>query len=112
MDIILRPSENVEFEMASDYWKTIFGVLQISQVRGRYWFTNERVIFRGGFATQVEIDYYDIASVKKCFIGPIIRFLPFGILVTTKVGEKHYFSILNRKKAYEFLESKISKRNI
>ena len=108
MNITLRPSETVEFEMKSDYWKALFGVLQISQIRGRYWFTNERVIFMGGLATKVQIDYYDIASIKKCFIGPIIRFLPFGILVTTKAGEKHYFSILNRKKAYEFLESKIT----
>lgn len=105
--ITLRPSENVELEMQSDYWKSIFGVLQFSQVRGKYWFTNERVIFLGGFATRVEIDYNEIASIKKCFIGPIIRFLPTGILVTTKAGEKHYFSILNRKKAYEFLESKV-----
>jgi len=110
MNITLRSSETAEFEMKSDYWKALFGVVLFSQIRGRYWFTNERVIFAGGIATQVQIDYYDIASIKKCFIGPIIRFLPFGILVTTKAGEKHYFSIFNRKKAYEFLESKIGNK--
>lgn len=109
--ITLRPSETVEFEMRSDYWKALFGFVLFSQIRGRYWFTNERVIFAGGIATQVQIDYYDIASVKKCFIGPVIRFIPTGILVTTKAGEKHYFSILNRKKAFEFLESKITYTN-
>lgn len=107
MEIQFRANETVEWETPSDYWKALFGVIQISQVRGRYWFTNERVIFAGGFATKVEIEYSEIASVKKCFIGPIIRFMPFGILVTTKTGEKHYFSILNRKKALEVLESKV-----
>lgn len=111
MEIQFRTNETVELEMASDYWKALFGVVQFSQIRGRYWFTNERVIFAGGFSTKIEIEYDDIASIKKCFIGPIIRFMPFGILVTTKSGEKHYFSILNRNKAYELLESKINKNS-
>jgi len=50
MNIALRPSETVELEMKSDYWKALFGVLQFSQIRGKYWFTNERVIFAGGIA--------------------------------------------------------------
>ena len=66
--------------------------------------------FRTNETVEFEIDYDDIASIKKCFIGPIIRFMPFGILVTTKSGEKHYFSILNRNKAYELLESKIGEK--
>lgn len=107
MEIQFRANEVVELEMASDYWSNLFGVIQFSQIRGRYWFTNERIIFAGGFAKKIEIDYYDIASVQKCFIGPIIRFLPTGILVTTKSGEKHYLSILGRQKVLDLLESKI-----
>ena len=107
MEIQFRENETVELEMRSDYWPALFGVLQYSQIRGKYWFTNERIIFAGGFTTRIDIEYYEIASVKKCFIGPIIRFLPTGILVTTKSGEKHYLSIFGRNKVLELLQSKI-----
>jgi len=107
MEIQLRANETVELEMLSDYWTNLGGIFLISQVRGRYWFTNERIIFAGGFGKRVEIEYYDIASVKKCCIGPLIRFMPTGILVTTKTGEKHFLSILGRGKVLELLASKI-----
>lgn len=107
MEIQFRANETVELEMPSDYWTNLGGIFLISQIRGRYWFTNERIIFAGGFGKLIEIDYFDIASVKKCFIGPLIRFLPTGILVTTKAGEKHYLSILGRGKVLDLLESKI-----
>lgn len=108
MDIELKENEAVIREMASDYWETLLG-LMISQKRGRYWFTTHRIIFRGGFATVVEIPYAEIASIKKCCVGSLLlRFMPTGIKITMKDGKKHYLSVLKRSEVMELLQSKIS----
>ena len=54
MEIELRGGEAVEKEIQGDYWGHLFGVLMTSQTRGHYGFTNERIVFKGGFATEVE----------------------------------------------------------
>ena len=44
----LHDGEAVEKEVKGDYWEKNLGLY--SQKTGKYWFTNERIIFRGGFA--------------------------------------------------------------
>ena len=108
MKIDLRENEVVEKEVKGDYWSGFFGLL-ISQTRGAYAFTNERIVFRGGFATTKEIEYKEIESIKKCNVGSfVLRIIPTGILVKTKNGKKHYLSVLGRKDILSFLEGKVN----
>ena len=43
-----------------------------------------------------EIPYSEIASIKKCAVGPIIPFVPTGIKVVMKDGTKHFLSVIGR----------------
>ena len=106
MDIQLRGNEVVEREVKGDYWGHIFGI-QLSQTRGKFAFTNERIVFKGGFGTTEEIEYNEIEMVKKCNVGGLIRFVPTGILVKMKNGKKHYLSVLGRKELLPMLEAKV-----
>lgn len=45
----LHEGEAVEKEFKSDYWEKT--LCFYSQKRGKYWLTNQRIVFRGGFAT-------------------------------------------------------------
>ncbi len=107
MEIELNQGEVIEKEIKSDYWDSLFGVILISQQRGSYAFTNERIVFKGGFATEIEIPYAEIESIKKCNVGGLIRFVPTGIKVVMKNGKKHYLSVLQRKQIMELIQSKI-----
>ena len=101
----LHEGEIMEKELQGDYWVKSFCFY--SQKRGKYWFTNERLIFQGGFMTELDIPYAEIESVKACNVGPLFPFLPTGVKVTTKSGESYKLSVLKRKSIIEFLETKI-----
>ncbi len=104
-EIELNEGEVIEKEFASDYWtKTL---IFMDQKRGRYWFTNERFVFKGGWGTEIDVPYNEITSVEKCCVGPLIRFVP-AIKVTTKYGHVHYLSLTKRKENLEYLSSKIT----
>lgn len=45
----LHEGEVVEKEFKSDYWEKT--LCFYSQKHGKYWLTNQRIVFRGGFAT-------------------------------------------------------------
>lgn len=78
----------------------------LGQNRGRYFFTNESLIFVGGFGVTIAVlPYRNIKEIKKCFVGP---FIPTGVRVTVfdeKKGKnkKHKLSLLGRKKWMEYL---------
>ena len=105
MNIELRENEVIEREMKSDYWETF--LFMMTQKRGKYYFTNERIIFQGGFVTQIEIPYNEIESIEKCNVGPFIRFVPTGIRVTMRDGKKHYLSVTKRNDIMELIQSKL-----
>ena len=107
MQLELQENEIVEKEISSDYWES-FGFIMISQIRGKYCFTNKRIVFRGGYAKEVEILYSEIESIKKCCVGGLIRFVPTGIKVTMKDGKKHYLSVVKRKQIMSLIQSKIN----
>ena len=101
----LLENEVVEKEFKSDYWEKT--LCFYSQKRGKYWLTNQRIIFRGGFATVLEIPYSEIESVQLCNIGGFVRIIPTGIKVTLKSGKTHRLSVTKRKEILAFLQSKI-----
>lgn len=101
--IELQGGESIVKEFQGDYWKKMFAFVY-SQKRGRYWITNRRIVFQGGFATELSLSYSDIAEVKKCLVGPCFGFLPTGIKVTMKNGEQHRLSVLSRKKTLELIQ--------
>ncbi|MEE0265846.1 MAG: PH domain-containing protein [Acutalibacteraceae bacterium] len=107
MDLQLRANETVFQEVKADYWETLFGVIMTSQVRGSYCFTNQRIVFKGGFATEVEIEYSDIESISKCNVGGLIPVMPTGIKVVLKDGKKHILSVLKRGEIMDFIQSHI-----
>lgn len=107
MKIELLENEVLEKEIASDYWECLLFIM-ISQTRGTYYFTNQRIAFRGGFSKKVDIQYSDIESIQKCCVGGLIRFVPTGIKVTMKDGKKHYLSVVKRKEIMELIQSKIN----
>lgn len=104
-EVELHEGEVVEKEFQSDYWEKT--LCFYSQKRGRYWLTNQRILFRGGFATELDIPYSDIESVQLCNIGGLVQILPIGIKVTLKTGKAYKLSVTKRKEILAFLQSKI-----
>lgn len=102
----LHEGECVEKEIKGDYWER--NLCFYSQKRGKYWFTSERILFRGGFVAEIDIPYSDIESVKLCNVGPLIQFLPTGIKVTTKGGKHYRLSVLKRKSILELIQAKMN----
>lgn len=108
MDLDLRENESILKEFASDYWDTLFGIIMCSQIRGKYCFTNQRIVFKGGWGTEVEIEYADIEQIKKCNVGGLIPIVPTGIKVVLKNGKKHVLSVLKRGEIMELIENQLS----
>lgn len=97
----LQEGEEVIEQIAGDHWEYAF--LLASQHQGRYFFTNKRIIFYYCLRKSFEIPYTSIVSAELCMVGPRIRFLPFGIKVTTKDGAVYHLSVLNRKHYLELI---------
>ena len=97
--------EAVEKEFKSDYWEKT--LCFYSQKRGKYWLTNQRIVFRGGFATILEIPYADIESVQLCNVGGLVQIIPTGIKVTLKSGKSYKLSVTKRKEILAFIQEKI-----
>lgn len=100
----LHEGETVEKQIKGDYWERT--LCFYSQKTGQYWFTNERIIFRGGFVAAIDLPYKEIEAVKKCNVGPLLQFLPTGVKVTMKDGKSYKLSVLGRKSIIELIESK------
>ncbi len=100
----LREGEVIEDEFASDYWEK--KALGMSQQRGRYFFTNQRILFKGSWGAEIEIAYSEIQSIEKCCVGPLIRFVPTGIKVTVASGEVFYLSVTKRAQRMEYIANK------
>ena len=98
----LQEGESVIKQQAGDCWQYvgIFG----SQLRGRFFFTQKRIIFYYCLKKNFEIFYEDIESVELCNVGGIIRFVPTGIKVNTKDGKSTYLSVMKRDEYKELIE--------
>ena len=81
LDLELQEGEVVEKEIKGDYWEKT--LCFYSQKRGTYWFTNKRIIFRGGFIASIEIPYADIESIKTCNVGDFIQIMPTSFVTPT-----------------------------
>ena len=83
----------------------------MSQVRGNYYFTQERVIFESSWGIEkVNVKYSDIREIRKSFVGP---FLPFGVTITAvnqgnnnDKTKKYKLSLMKRKYWMELLSNK------
>lgn len=108
--IELRPGEEKWAETKGDSWEspeTIKG-----QISGKFYFTNQRVIFKGGgliakLRHEYEFKIAEIASIKKFSVSFII---PTGIKVTMKDGGKYKISVLGRGKYFTKLNELIGRR--
>lgn len=102
---LMDTGDYLEDTVKGDYYP-----IYINQVRGNYYFTNQRIVFYSGmFGTSTfSIKYSDIKAIKKSFIGPL---MPFGITITAfdsgKGKDKKYkLSLQSRKKWLELFSSK------
>ena len=95
----LHEGEVVESEVKGDYWEKTLCM---------YWFTNQRILFRGGFTASLDLPYEEIDDVRTCSVGPFIPFMPTGVKVTMKNGKSYKLSVLGRKKIAEYIQSKLS----
>ena len=102
-ELVLNEGEVVEKSISGDYWDFL------SQIRGKYTFTNQRVYFAGGFTTELEIPYSEIAFVNPCCVGGFLPIMPTGIKVTTKAGKNYKLSVLGRKAIIEMMQQHIAK---
>ena len=106
IELDLRPGEKIIEEIRADYWENL--LFMLSQKRGRFVFTNQRVHIRAGLVTIIDLEYKDMIGVKKCNVGGMIRIIPTGILVKMRDGKKHYLSVLKRNKYIELLEQNVT----
>lgn len=96
---LMNEGDSIVEYVKGDYYS--FG-----QNRGRYFFTNESLIFISGLGGTVAVlPYRNIKEIKKCLVGP---FIPTGVKVTVFDEEKgknkkHKLSLLGRKKWMEYL---------
>lgn len=114
VDLGLFENEKVELEVSGDYWgdTEYLGLLE-KQKTGKFWFTNERILFStGAFGLYSKpffiVNYSDIENIQKCNIGPsVIKFIPTGIQLNMKDGKKYKISVLKRDKYIQFINSKL-----
>lgn len=101
----LAEGEVVEKEFASDYWEKI--LFAYSQVRGRYYFTNQRLIFVSWGQVKLELPYNKMVAVKECNVGALLRLIPTGIKVTMDDNKAYMLSVTKRKDNLEFIKAKM-----
>ncbi len=103
----LQEGEQIIKQEAGDCWEYlgIFG----TQKSGCYFLTNKRIIFYYLFNKRFEINYSDIKSIELCNVGPLIRFVPCGIKITTKDDNTYYMSVMKRKDYMELIQSNMAK---
>lgn len=100
---LLQDGEQIIDVIDGDYWRRRI------KSSGHIVFTDRKFLFCGRFMTNLlPINYHDVVSLKRCFIGP---FLPTGVRVTTfdhETGsnQQHILSIFHRNHWIEFIESK------
>lgn len=99
----LQEGETVIAQEAGDEWEYLFNIIGV-QHRGRYFFTEKRIIFYYCGSKDWDLYYSDIESAELCNVGPLIRFVPCGIKITTKAAEKYYLSVMKRKEYLELIE--------
>lgn len=85
----------------------------MSQTRGNFYFTNEKLIFIGGLlgASNFAVKYSDIKELKLVNVGGLIPIIPTGIMVICQNPEngktvKHKCSVMKRKEWIEYLRGK------
>lgn len=105
-ELDLHEGETVVQEVKGDYWENTF-LFMYSQKRGKFWFTDERILFRGGFTASLDLPYSEITEIKKCNVGPAVHFVPTGIKVTMRDGKNHRLSVLGRNKIMELIRSRM-----
>lgn len=109
-ELVLRDGEQVLAETKGDYWWKLFLFLY-SQESGRITLTDQRILFQGTVLSSLmhslDLTYRDIASVRKCWIGPIVPFLPTGIKIRMKNGKSYELSVLKRQKYIDIIQSRI-----
>ncbi len=106
-NVDLRPNETIIEVTKGDLW--VGWSFASKQNRGRYTFTDQRVIFTPtqllAMGSDIEFNYSDVESLEKCSIGP---FLPFGVKVITKQGEKYKLSLMKRDKWIKIINDRMS----
>ncbi|MBQ9767085.1 MAG: PH domain-containing protein [Lachnospiraceae bacterium] len=98
----LAEGEELEKTFASDYWEKF--LFTRSQVRGRYWFTNQRILFGTWGMIKVEIPYNKISAAVTCNVG---LFIPTGIKLTMDDGTVHVLSVTKRSENLDFIKAKM-----
>ena len=101
----LHEGEQIEKELKGDYWEKT--LCFYSQKSGKYWFTNERIIFRGGFVAALDLSYSEMESPGPCKGGPLLQFLSTGNKGFMKDGKTYKLSVLKRKEVLELIQSKL-----
>lgn len=100
--IELQENETILKEIKGDYWE---GAIFSSQKTGTFYFTSQRIVFRGGFIAALDLPYSEIDELTTCNVGPLVKFMPTGILVKMKDGKKYRLSVLKRKELMALVQS-------
>ena len=88
-------------------------IIEHTQTRGHFFFTDEKFIFTGGLlgVSNFAVKYSDIKELKLVNVGGLIPIIPTGIKVTCLNPEngktvKHKCSVMKRKEWMEYLRKK------
>lgn len=103
---LISDTDTIQDSTKGDLWEFF------SQIRGTYFFTEERLVFIGGFGgmNNFSAPYNKITELKLCNVGALLRIMPTGILVvyTDENGKsvKKRCSVMKRKDWLAFLSKK------
>lgn len=116
---LMGPEDHLIEAIGGDYWERFLGMHL--QTRGYFYFTTSTIAFVSGMALVTALTnpsgamwslrYADVKRAQLCNVGPLIRFLPTGILLhydDKKKGKENSYriSILKRKEWLAFLQEK------
>ncbi len=107
--LALLPGETVIQEMKGDCSGS-FGIVH-GAVAGKYWLTNQRILFRGGGIVEATrlvfaVPYTDIVAIEPFRVAYLF---PTGIRVVSQKEGGFYLSVMKRKEVMEIIQQQVSR---
>lgn len=107
---LIHADDVIEEHVQGDLWSFM------SQTRGNFFFTKEKLVFVSGLGVQsFSVAYGDIVDMKTCNVGGLIPVIPTGIKISFMDSEgknvNKKCSVMKRKNWMAYLAERGAKAN-